>query len=200
MSKKKVLKAGIVAAFVITAMTGCEDPDALVYSGMGGEQVQTYTVSSVEQCENLGAGSLSQCQEAFKSAQDEHLKAVPKYGDQSSCESGSDVACTHTQVKNSDGSFSDVFVPAMAGMIVGNMLSNGFNRNQTMPVYRDRDNRYTTSGGAYVAAGKGSIGKNTFASSSRTGGFVKPMSMTAPKPSMKSGGFGSTGRGGGATG
>lgn len=190
---QKQLKMGIMAAFVATAMSGCgEAPnDTYTYTGLGGEATPTVTAVSAQQCTDLGGGSLEQCQLAFDTAKQDHIASAPKFDDQTACESGTDAACTRTQIQNSDGSFSDVFVPAMVGMIVGQMMANN---SRPMPVYaparkENYSNGFMTANGAYVPAGKGAIGSNTF--KARTSSFVKP--TPASKPAFRSGGFGKSG-------
>ncbi|UYD57451.1 hypothetical protein OFDDKENP_00075 [Aeromonas phage B614] len=194
---QKQLKMGVMAAFVAAALSGCgEAPsDGYSYSGLGGEATPTVTATSPEQCSNMGGGSLEQCQLAFKQAKDEHIAAAPKFNDQSSCESGTDAVCSRTQIQNSDGSFSDVFVPAMVGMIVGQMMSNN---TRPMPVYapsrhEDRKNGFVTANGAYVPPGKGSVGASTFKKSSFGSSFTKPVASSKPVMKMSSGGFGKSG-------
>lgn len=189
---QKQLKMGIMAAFVATALSGCGQAteDTYTYTGLGGEATPTLTAVSAQQCTDLGGGSMEECQLAFDKAKTEHISSAPKFNDQTSCESGTDAACTRTQIQNSDGSFSDVFVPAMVGMIVGQMMSN----SHPMPVYapakkENYSNGFMTANGAYVPAGKGAVGSNTF--KTKTSSFVKP--APASKPVFRSGGFGKSG-------
>lgn len=194
---QKQLKMGIMAAFVAAALSGCgeQQSNTFSYNGLGGEPTPTVTATSAEQCQELGGGSTEQCQLAFKQAKDEHTSAAPKFNDQTSCESGTGAVCTQTQIQNSDGSFSDVFVPAMVGMIVGQLMSSNA---RPMPVYapsrsEDRRNGFVTANGSYVPPGKGSIGANTFKTSFGKGSFAKPVASSKPVVRMSSGGFGKSG-------
>lgn len=191
----KHLKMGIMATFVATALSGCgEAPnDTYTYNGLGGSQVPTITATSPAKCAEMGGGSFEDCQVAFETATKDHLASAPKFQDQSSCESGTEAACTRTQIQNSDGSFSDVFVPAMMGMIVGQMMSNN---SRPMPVYaparkENYSNGFMTANGAYVPTGKGSIGANTFIT--KTSSFKAPSPATKPVVSSTKGGFGKSG-------
>ncbi|AAQ81415.1 lipoprotein [Aeromonas phage Riv-10] len=194
---QKQLKMGIMAAFVSAALSGCgqaNTDDTFTYNGLGGEATPTVTAVSAQQCAELGGGSLEQCQSAFDKAKMEHIDSAPKFNDQASCESGTEAICNRTQIQNSDGSFSDVFVPAMVGMIVGQMMSNN---SRPMPVYaparpEDRKNGFVTSGGAYVPPAKGSVGANTFSAPKTPGSFSKPSPSSKPSFSSK-GGFGKSG-------
>lgn len=198
---QKQLKMGIMATFVAAALSGCgEQPtDSFSYAGLGGEPETSYTATSPEQCSSIGAGTVEECQTAFNHAKLDHLENAPKFADKEACEAGTDAVCNTTRIANSDGTFSDVFVPAMVGMIVGQMLSNN---SRPMPVYApsrvdDRKNGFVTSGGAYVPPGKGSVGSNTFKSSKS--GFVKPVASSRPVM-VSRGGFGKSGSFGGSTG
>lgn len=195
----KTMKMGIIASVVAVALTGCGEAqtDTYSYYGLGGEDTPTVTATNPSQCEQLGGGTLEQCEAAFKDAKAEHLANAPKFSDAKACEAGTDATCVKTQVTGSDGSISDVFIPAMVGMIVGQMMANN---TRPMPVYapahpEDRKNGFVTAGGAYVPAGKGSVGANTFVKKS---GFSRPLSFS--KPTLKSstsmvskGGFGKSG-------
>lgn len=199
--KKKIVTSSILAAFVATAMSGCDSATDNSTIGLGGSDVETFTVKSAEDCKVNSAGTEEQCSTAYKKAEEEHFKSAPKYGSMDECSSSTETKCTQTYIQNPDGSSSSVFMPMMMGMIVGNMINGSSYR--AMPVYNDRDGRSVTSGGAYVPKGHGYTGSNTFSSPARSGGFVKPNTSTfkaSPSISMRSGGFGKSGGFGGATG
>lgn len=214
--KRKVLKTGIMAAFV-AAVVGCdsqEPQDTYTYTGAGGTPEQSFSVTSSDQCVQEGAGNAQQCKEAWQQAQQAHVQNAQKYDNASSCENGSGVRCEVTRVQHNDGSWTDVFVPALAGMVVGNMIGNAMAPKYPQPIYMDRERRYVTGGGVYVPPGRGYVGGNTFRSSASSVAFSKPKAYTAPTRSVasksgtvtskgttvsRSGGFGSSAKGSSAS-
>lgn len=202
MKKRKVLSTGIMAAFVAAALSGCDSQP---------EEMDSFTINTQEQCVTAGAGSAEQCATAWQEAEAEHKKEAlsdksVQYASQQSCETGNGVQCQKTQVQHSDGSFSDVFIPMMAGMFVGNMIGNMM-APKPQPVYMTRDREYSTRGGYVVPYGRSTVSKSAF---TRSSSFTKPHSYasrsytppagakpmaSASKPVAKSGGFGSSARG-----
>ena len=95
--------------------------------------------ATVQECVVAG-NTEALCKEAFEKAMETHRATAPKFTDEQSCQRGIDVdRCVKTQVRNPDGSFSDVFLPAMAGYILGQALSQP----------RDDRDRVGYSGGYY---------------------------------------------------
>lgn len=214
--KKKVLTTGLMATFVAAALSGCqqeEQIDSYSFSGqtatpvISDEKTESYTVGSASQCAELGAGDAATCAEAWNTAQAEHIKQAPKFQDSGSCEAQAGVSCEAQRVQHSDGSWTDVFIPAMAGMIVGNMLGNMMHKPQ--PIYYDRDRRYVTGGGVPVVPGKSMASVSAFKSSPHfaPAGNVFSKGTTVSKPSFsktssgtsKVGGFGSSAKGSSAS-
>lgn len=79
--------------------------------------------ATVQECVT-GGNTEDLCKEAFEKAMETHRATAPKFTDKEACEKGIDVdKCVQTQVRNNDGSFSDVFVPAMAGYLLGQALN-----------------------------------------------------------------------------
>lgn len=211
--KRKVLKTGIMAAFVASVLAGCDSNDAqdtYTYNGAGGKLEQSFSVKSVDQCIAEGAGNPKQCQEAWEQTQKAHEQTAPKFNDKSSCESSAGVECQVTRVQHSDGTWTDVFVPALAGMVIGNMLSGPKHYPQPIYIERDRERRFVTGSGVYVPPGQGYLGSNTFNKPAASVAFSRPKSYTAPVRSVvsksgvvsskgtvvsRSGGFGSSAKG-----
>ena len=126
--KKIVLRQGIIAAVVITALAGCSD-----------EPVDVSSVNSVSDCLVQGLGNEQQCRAAWDQASSEHLKEGPRFEAKEDC-SEEFGQCNRYQVQNDDGSFSDVFIPMMAGMMIGNMMSSSNTRHvYHQPLYKSKD-------------------------------------------------------------
>ena len=182
--KKIVLRQGIIAAVVIAALSGCSD-----------EPVDVSSVNSVSDCLVQGLGNEEQCRAAWDQASSEHLKQGPRFEGQEDC-SQEFGQCNRYQVQNDDGSFSDVFIPIMAGMMIGNMM-NSANTTKVyhQPLYQRKDQQ--TYGGGFVTAGGYSIqkGHSTIPSSYSS----KPSGVgTISKGGLGGAGFSSSsGKGGG---
>jgi uncharacterized protein YgiB involved in biofilm formation len=109
------------------------------------------TFLSVQDCQQAGFPE-ERCREAYREAFDVHSRTSPKFASRDECERSVDVdQCVVTRVQNNDGSFSEVFVPLMAGYIVGNLMADrrrqepqssggyGGGSYRSGPVYRSRD-------------------------------------------------------------
>jgi uncharacterized protein YgiB involved in biofilm formation len=84
--------------------------------------VKTFT--SVVECTQAGFPQ-DRCQAAYDEAFGVHTKDAPKFASKEECERSVDIdQCVVTRVRRDDGSFGDVFVPLMAGYIVGNLMAN----------------------------------------------------------------------------
>lgn len=182
--KKIVLRQGIIASVVIMALSGCSD-----------EPVDVSSVTSVSDCLTQGLGNEQQCRAAWDQASQEHLKEGPRFQDQTDC-SEEFGQCNRYQVQNDDGSFSDVFIPLMAGMMIGNMMSSvGSSHVYHQPLYKRKDQQQYNGG--FVTAGGYSIhkGSSTIPSSYAS----KPSGVgTISKGGLGGGGFSSSsGKGGG---
>lgn len=137
----------VFAAATAAALAGCEQapPPAVPYT-------------SVDQCITAG-NNADLCKSAFEAAEKEHLEKAPRYAAAEECEKAVDVTrCVPTQVRQPDGSFTTMFLPAMAGYMLGRMQGQPEPERRTSggyvpyggygysagPIYGSRDypNRY----------------------------------------------------------
>lgn len=96
----------------------------------------TRAFTSVVECQQAGFPQ-DQCQAAFNEAFATHSREAPKFASKDECERSVDVdQCVITRVVRDDGTIGDVFVPLMAGYVVGNLLAN-----------RPREQQGTSGGG-----------------------------------------------------
>lgn len=182
--KKIVLRQGIIAAVVITALACCSD-----------EPVDVSSVNSVSDCLVQGLGNEQQCRAAWDQASSEHLKEGPRFEAKEDC-SEEFGQCNRYQVQNDDGSFSDVFIPMMAGMMIGNMMSSSNTHHvYHQPLYKRKDQQ--AYGGGFVTAGGYTVQKGTSIIPSSYAS--KPSGVgTISKGGLGGGGFStSSGKGGG---
>lgn len=109
--------------------------------------------SNVEQCVTRGVDR-AQCQTAFDEAMKSHQERAPRFATRDECLKGVDVEdCVPTPVRNPDGSSTSMFVPAIAGFLVGQALAN----RGGGAVYRSRDypGQYRDGGNVIGSRGTG---------------------------------------------
>jgi uncharacterized protein YgiB involved in biofilm formation len=202
MKRSRSITLTIFSAATAASLAGCDQtpPDTAVQ------------FDTVEQC--VAAGNAADtCKLGFDKALETHVENSPRYQDQGSCEAAVDVdRCVKTQVRQKDGTLADVFIPAMAGYMIGRALSPDRRSDRSYygggyygsPVYRSRldPNSYRglSSSGSGLSRLDGARGGGGSVSVSRPSSGVP--SVTAPsRPSnvgtttISRGGFGGTGGG-----
>jgi uncharacterized protein YgiB involved in biofilm formation len=113
-------------------------------SACGETPAQPTSFSNVEQCITSGVDR-AQCQTAFEEAIKSHGERAPKFATREECLKGVDVEdCTPTPVRNPDGTTTSMFVPAIAGFLLGQALGRqgagyGGGYSGGGAVYRSRD-------------------------------------------------------------
>lgn len=107
--RSKNVTLPVFAVLTTAALAGCGDeppPPAVPYA-------------SVEQCISSG-NDAALCKLAFDKAEEEHVAKAPRFNGAAECEKAVDVTrCVPTQVRQPDGSFTTMFLPAMAGYMLG---------------------------------------------------------------------------------
>lgn len=190
---KKVLTMGIMATFVAAALSGCQAE----------EKVEILSVTSVDQCISSGV-DFQTCQAEWDKATAMHEDVAPKFDTAGGCYGEFGDMCQNRPVRNADGSTSNVWLPMMAGMMMGNMMSSSAHAGaayaNTRPLYMEKARK--TPQGTYVGGLVTPSGNAIAPGSSR---MSKTAAMSSPTratvASTKSavsnrGGFGSSARGG----
>ena len=96
--------------------------------------------------------TVQDCDTAFAEALVEYERSAPRYDDLALCEEQHGGECVAAP---ESGGGSSIFMPLMAGYLMGSLLSNS--RAQTQPLYRDAAGRYATaSGGTILSGNRGS--------------------------------------------
>lgn len=76
--------------------------------------VEAPVYSTLEQCKTAETND-ALCDQAFSGARAQQAATAPRFNQKQLCEQQFGVGnCETTRTQNSDGSFSDVFIPAMA--------------------------------------------------------------------------------------
>lgn len=136
MTRKLNLRIAFAAVSVVALLTGCDDSTEKVQE----QRIQIY--ASAEECRK--DHTQEECDKAFEGAKEAHAEKAPRYKERGSCE---DIYGVGKCVPRREGD-NDVFLPLMAGFLVGHMLSSG---PSVQPVYIDRNN-------SAFAPGQGSLG------------------------------------------
>lgn len=187
----KVLTMGIMATFVAAALSGCAE-----------DKVEILSVTSVDQCISSGVDFMT-CQAEWDKATAMHEDVAPKFDTAGGCYGEFGDTCQNRPVRNADGSTSNVWLPMMAGMMMGNMMSNSAHAGaayaNTRPLYMN--NARKTASGSYVGGLVTPSGNAIAPGASRMSASAAMSTPTrATVASTKSavssrGGFGSSARG-----
>ena len=186
---KKVLTMGLMATFVATALSGC-----------GQEQAAVLSVTSVDQCIASGI-DFGSCQAEWDRATSMHEEVAPKFDTAGGCYGEFGDMCQNRPVRNADGTTSNVWLPMMAGMMMGNMMSSTNNHPvNTRPLYMSNARKtehgtYTgglvTPSGNAIAPGASRMSPSAAMSSPTRATVASTRSAVSSR-----GGFGSSARGG----
>jgi uncharacterized protein YgiB involved in biofilm formation len=183
MKSPKTLKLTLMMGAAAT-LTACGDAPT-------DDGARTFT--SVVECQQAGFAQ-DRCQAAYDEAFEVHSRDAPRFASRDECERTVDIdQCVPTQVRRDDGSFGEVFVPLMAGYMVGNLMANRPQQQtsygggvgyggvyQSGPLYRSR--RYPS--GYRDSADLVRSRTNVSVPSIRPGTTVRPPSMPARPPNV----------------
>ncbi|OCX66951.1 hypothetical protein BFP70_03780 [Thioclava sp. SK-1] len=168
------------------ALAGCRD-----------EQVDAEAFPDLQSCEteaaNGGLFTAEACRTAFAEAEQLHVESAPRYDSLQVCEEehGAGACGSESQATQGGGSGS-IFMPLLAGYLIGNMLGGNRGMSAAQPLYRTPDGKFTNATGASTYStnkGRAKLGSSMFAKPPTTMG--KPPMTKASVASR--GGFGSAG-------
>jgi uncharacterized protein YgiB involved in biofilm formation len=142
--------------------------------------------ASLQECKDAAPAGVD-CDAAWSQALAEHAATAPAFANQQECEAQwGEGQCQTTQ---RDG--GSVFIPLMAGLLLGRMLSGGLGPR---PVYRDRAGGYHAGGaGGRSYLGSGGFGGGAFRPAPAAGRSSNAVAQ--PRATTARGGFGSTASG-----
>ncbi|MDB6177184.1 DUF1190 domain-containing protein [Paracoccus sp. Z330] len=166
-------------------------------AGCREEQVDAQAFPDLASCQAAAAdGGLftaADCDQAFSEAEALHVEAAPRYESLEVCEeqhgSGN---CGSEQEQVSNGGSGSIFMPLLAGYLIGNMLGGaGRGTAAAQPMYRNASGGFTNAARTSTFSsnsGRGTMGANQFARPAATMGKA-PMSRAT---ASSRGGFGSS--------
>ena len=166
------------------ALAGCRE-----------EQVDAQAFPDLASCQAAAAeGGLftaSECEQTFAEAEQLHVESAPRYDSLQVCEEQHGVGnCGSEDQQVSNGGSGSIFMPLLAGYMIGSMLGGG-GLSRSQPMYR-------TAGGGYTnAAGTSTFSGNTGRAALNSSQFARPAQTMGQAPMSRAtaasrGGFGSS--------
>ncbi len=151
------------------SLSACEEP-----------QVDALVFRSVEECQQAAELSADECRGQQATAERTHVQTSPKYASVADCEADFGAGeCEIAPYQTSSG--GSVFMPLMAGFMMGQLLGGGFGSGvATQPLYRSRgasdlrtaDNQSVGGATGRVAVSRSAAAAPTVKTSTiRRGGF-----------------------------
>ncbi|MBP0484839.1 DUF1190 domain-containing protein [Sagittula salina] len=150
--------------------------------------------SCLDQAQPGGMFSTEDCETAFAEAQTLHVEAAPRYDSLAVCEEQHGEGACGTEATATSGGSGSIFMPLLAGYLMGNMLGGRSGLAAAQPLYKNSDGRFTN------AARTSTFSSNSGSTKMSTNQFVRPTSTMGKTPMSRAtaasrGGFGSTGAG-----
>ncbi len=184
--RSKRVALSIVGAAAFT-LAGCrEEPiDAAAYPDLQ---------SCLNDASRGGIFTAKDCETSFAEAQTLHVEAAPRYASLEVCEEQHGENACGTEATATQGGSGGIFMPLMAGYLIGNMMGGRGGMYAAQPLYNTQDGRFTN------AARSSTFSSNSGATKLNTSQFTRPATtagktpMTAATASSR-GGFGASGAG-----
>ncbi|MEE2861967.1 MAG: DUF1190 domain-containing protein [Pseudomonadota bacterium] len=168
---------------------------AFTVAGCREEQVEAQAFPDLASCrsaaEQQGLFTPAECDQAFAQAEELHVEAAPRYDSLAVCEEqhGEGACGSEDQVVDGGGSGS-IFMPLLAGYLIGNMLGRaGGGMAAAQPLYRNAQGGFTN------AARTTNFGSNAGRAQMSAQNFARPAATAGQAPMSRAtatsrGGFG----------
>ncbi|MFV0335541.1 MAG: DUF1190 domain-containing protein [Tropicimonas sp.] len=168
---------------------------AFSLSGCREESVDAQAFPDLQSClDAAGAGSLfsaEDCRAGFDEAVALNAETAPRYDSLAVCEEQYGAGNCGTEAQANPGGSGSIFMPLLAGYLIGNMLGGG-RGVAAQPLHRTADGRFTNPAGNASYAnntGKAKLGSSAFTRAPTTLGKPPMTKATA----MSRSGFGKSG-------
>jgi len=170
---------------------------AFTVAGCRDEQVEAQAFPDMASCEAAAAQdglfSVEECDQAFADAEALHVESAPRYDSLQVCEEqhGAGNCGSEEQQVSGGGGMGGIFMPLMAGYLIGNMLggrgASGMAASQ--PMYRNAQGGFTN------ASGTTNFGSNAGRATMSSQNFARPATTAGRAPMTRAtagsrGGFG----------
>lgn len=166
----------------------------LALTACGESQEEAGVFSNVAECVAAGKYTEDYCKKGLDQARDQHAKVAPRYNSKADCEA--DFGASKCQGHAESSSGTSVFLPLMAGFLVGRMLSGG-QSGFAQPLYQPNPYPQQPQQGGYSNSGGGFRTANNVQVAERTGVTKVGSGVTSSPPSTSTttisrGGFGAS--------
>jgi uncharacterized protein YgiB involved in biofilm formation len=169
---------------------------AFTLAGCQEEQIDAAAYPDLQSCTTAankdGLFSAQDCELAFAQAEALHVEAAPRYDSLAVCEEQHGAGACGSEAAAAQGGSGSIFLPLMAGYLIGNMLGGRAGMSASQPLYKTPDGKFTN------AARSSTFSGNTGATKLGTSQFTRPTSTVGKTPMTQStaaarGGFGQSG-------
>ena len=166
---------------------------AFALAGCRHEQVDAAAFPDLQSCTAKGgAFSAQDCETSFAEAETLHVEAVPRYDSLQVCEEQHGQGACGSEAEATQNGSSSIFMPLLAGYLIGNMLGGRQGMSAGQPLYKTSDGKFTN------AARSSTFSTNSGAAKLSTSQFARPTSTIGKKPMTSAtarsrGGFGKVG-------
>lgn len=171
---------------------------AFTLAGCREEQVDAQAFPDLQACiteaTRGGLFKAEDCESAFSEAETLHVEAAPRYESLQVCEEQHGEGECGSEASAAQGGSGSIFMPLMAGYLMGSMLGGRAGMSASQPMYKTSDGRFTNAGRSSSFSsnnGKAKLGTSQFTRPTATVG-KPPMSSAA---ASSRGGFGKSGSG-----
>ncbi len=169
---------------------------AFTLAGCRDEKVDAEAFPDLQSCTDAAARggqfSAQDCETAFAEAETLHAEAAPRYDSLEVCEEQHGVGACGTEAGMTQGGSGGIFMPLLAGYLIGNMLGGRSGMSAAQPLYKTSDGRFTN------AARSTTYSTNSGAAKLSTSQFTRPATTAGKAPMTRAtatsrGGFGRAG-------
>ena len=161
---------------------------AFTVAGCREEQVDAQAFPDMASCEAAAAQdglfSVEECDKAFAEAKALHVESAPRYDSLQVCEEQhGEGNCGSEEQQVSSGGSGGIFMPLLAGYLIGNMLGRaGGGMAASQPMYRNAQGGFTNATGTTnfgSNAGRATMGAQNFTRPAATAGRAPMTRATA---------------------
>ncbi|QPM92464.1 DUF1190 domain-containing protein [Pseudooceanicola algae] len=169
---------------------------AFTLAGCREEQVDASAFPDLQSCldESARGGMFTpqECETSFAEAEALHVESAPRYDSLEVCQEQHGVDACGTEASATQGGSGSIFMPLLAGYLMGNMLGGRTGMAAAQPLYKTPDGRYTD------ASRSSTFSNNQGSTKLNTSQFTRPTSTIGKAPmtaasAVSRGGFGSAG-------
>lgn len=171
---------------------------AFTLAGCREEQVDAAAFPDLKSCTDAatptGMFTVQDCEASFAEAEALHVESAPRYDSLAVCEEQHGEGACGSEASATQGGSGGIFMPLLAGYLIGNMLGGRAGMSAGQPLYKTSDGRFTN------AARSSTYSSNNGSAKLNTSQFTRPAATAGKAPMTRAtaasrGGFGKVGAG-----